>query len=57
LEADLGLAAGDDATDEHAGGRLLELGLDLVGDTQALEKADHVDAARPRGIADRLGRQ
>src|SRR5262245_9831873 len=54
LEADLGLAAGDDAADEHARGRLLELWLDLVGDTQTLEQADHVDAARAGGITDRL---
>src|SRR2546430_1081680 len=51
------IASGDDAADEHAGRRLLELSLDLVGDPQALEQPDHVVAARTGGIADRLGRQ
>src|SRR5262245_25006559 len=57
LEADLRLAAGDDAADEHARWCLLELGLDLVGNAQALEQSDHVNAARAGGIADRLGCQ
>ena len=57
LEADLGFAAGDDAADGYPGRGLLELALDLVGDAQALEQADDVDAARAGGIADRLGRQ
>src|SRR6266853_1419085 len=54
LEADLGLAARDQVADEHARRGLLELALDLARDTELLEHAQHVDAARPSGIADRF---
>src|SRR5262249_39967941 len=52
LEAELNLAVGDDAADEHAGRRLLELALHLVGDAHLLEQADDVVAAWSGRITD-----
>src|SRR3954471_18663342 len=54
LEADLGVAAGDQGADEHAGWRLPELLLDLIRDAELLEHAQHVEPAWAGRIADRF---
>src|SRR2546422_10996842 len=56
LKADLELAARDQLADEYARRRLGELRLELPGDSEALEQARQIDAARSAGIADRFRR-
>src|SRR5438034_9858509 len=56
LKADLELAARDQLADEYARRRLGKLRLELPGDSQALEQAGQVHAARSAGIADRFRR-
>src|SRR2546422_4208953 len=56
LKADLELAARDQLADEYARRRLGELRLELPGNSQALEQARQIDAARSAGIADRFRR-
>src|SRR3954447_8387365 len=45
LEADLGVAVGDQGADEHAGWRLPELALHLIRDAELFEHAQHVEPA------------
>src|SRR5687768_1878924 len=57
LEAHLDLPTGDNAADEHAGRRLLQLRLDLVRNAQLAEQTSEIHAAGTARVADRFGHE